>query len=74
MSASGKAAQKRLRDAKKAVERAELARREAFRKALVALFNEYRLCIVADGDLSAHLKIDELPEGARPYPIEELPK
>jgi hypothetical protein len=73
VSTAGKAAQKRLRDAKKAVERAELARREAFRKALVALFNEYRLCLEADGDLSAHLTIKELPN-SHPYPIEDLPK
>lgn len=73
MSTAGKAAQKRLRDARKAVERAELARREAFRKALVALFNEYRLYLIADGDLSAHLKIEELRDG-NDYPTEELPK
>lgn len=73
MSASGKAAQKRLRDAKRAVERAETARRDAFRKALATLFNQFRMCLVADGDLSAHLRIEELRDG-HDYPIEELPK
>ncbi len=73
MSASGKAAQKRLRDAKKAVQRAELARREAFRKALVALFNEYRLCLIAEGTEGAQLRLEELRDG-HDYPITELPK
>jgi len=73
VSVSSKAAQKRLRDARKAVERAERARRELFRKALVALFNEHRFYLFADGDQSAHMKIEELRDG-NDYPSEELPK
>ncbi len=69
----GKLAQKRLLDAKKAVARAEKARREAFRKACVALFNEYRLCLIADGDEGAHLKLEELSE-THDYLITELPE
>lgn len=66
-------ARRAIADAKKAVERAEKTRRDIFRKALVALFNEHRLFIFADGDQSARLKIEELRDG-HDYPITELPE
>jgi formate dehydrogenase maturation protein FdhE len=68
-----KEARKAIADAKKAVERNEVARREIFRKALMALFNEHRLYLIADGDQSAHLRIEELRDG-QDYPAAELPK
>lgn len=61
-----------LREAKKAVEKAERAHREAFRKACVALFNQYGLCLEADGDQSAHLTIKAL--GASAFSAEDLPE
>jgi hypothetical protein len=70
---AGKLAQKRIRAARKAVERAEQAHRNAFRKACVALFNEYRMRIVADGDEGARLRIEEMGDG-EDYPITELPE
>jgi hypothetical protein len=70
---AGKLAQKRIRAARKAVERAEQAHRNAFRKACVALFNEYRMRIVAEGDEGARLRIDEMRDG-EDYPITELPE
>lgn len=70
---AGKLAQKRIRAARKAVERAEQAHRNAFRKACAALFNEYRMRIVADGDEGARLRIEEL-RGGEDYPITELPE
>ncbi len=69
----GKLAQKRLLDAKKAVARAEKARREAFRKACVALFNEYRMCLIADGPEGARLGIEDVHDG-QDYLITELPE
>jgi hypothetical protein len=66
---AGKNAQKRIRAARKAVERAEQAHRNAFRKACVALFNEYRMRIVTGGDL----RIEELRDG-EDYTITELPE
>lgn len=70
---AGKLAQRRIRAARKAVERAEQAHRNAFRKACVALFNEYRMRIVADGDQSAHLRIEEMRDN-EDYPLTELPQ
>lgn len=63
---------KKLREAEKAVERAKLAHRAAFRKACVALFNEYGLFIDANGTEGARLEINDLR--GRTYPIGDLPE
>lgn len=61
-----------LREAKKAMEKAERDHRAAFRKACVALFNQYGMKLDADGDQSARLVIEEL-RGSE-FTVGELPE
>lgn len=61
---------KALRDAERAVEKARVAHRAAFRKALAALFNEYGLRLGAAGSCAkliigpteGEFTVEELPE------------
>lgn len=62
---------KKLRDAERAVEKAKLAHRAAFRRALVALFNEYGLCVEESGSEGARLEINEI---RRVYNLGDLPE
>lgn len=62
----------RLRQAEEAVQVAKSEHREAFRVALVALFNEYGFYLDANGSEGADLEICEL-HGTE-YPIGDLPE
>lgn len=64
---------KKIQSAERAVEKAKVAHRAAFRKACVALFNEYGLYLDAEGTEGARLSIEELPIG-REYSIGDLPE
>jgi hypothetical protein len=60
-----------LRELKKAVAKAQLAHRAAFRKELVALFNEFGLKLEASGSQGARLEIEAV---TREFKAEELPE
>jgi hypothetical protein len=62
---------KALRDAEKAVEKARVAHRAAFRKALAQLFNEFGLKLEAEGTQGARLAIEPVK---REFKAEELPE
>lgn len=62
-----------IKDAERVAADAKAAHRAAFRAACAALFNEWGFFLMADGDLSAHLRIEEMREGHK-YPLEELPE
>jgi hypothetical protein len=63
---------KAIEQAEQALRAAKEAHREAFRQALVALFNEYGLCLEANGTEGARLEIEEL--GAPLYHANRLPE
>ena len=66
------AATERLRKAEREVIAAKAAHRKAFRKACVALFDEYGLCLEVNGYEGARLELVEL--NGRAYRIGDLPE
>jgi hypothetical protein len=65
-------ATEQLRKAERQLEKAREGHRQAFRKALVALFNEYGLQVEANGSEGARLEISELR--GTTYKIGDLPE
>lgn len=64
-------ARARIVEAERELERAKAEHRQAFRAALVALFNDYGLALEADGAEGARLEIRDL-DGA--IKLADLPK
>lgn len=64
----------KLQKAEEALAQARNAHREAFRTALVALFNEYRYYLDANGSEGARLEINAFGISQQAYRIDELPE
>lgn len=66
------AARAQIVNAERELERAKAAHRQAFREALVALFNEYGLSLEADGCEGSRIEINDL--NGVTYKIGDLPE